>query len=487
MKKKAKKQNPELTKSTVNKAFLTPGKTWTQILEDSSIYGGVKVDPGVIDEVLGKPQLGTSGKPTEWISYWQDTASRNEKSGADVTVGMITGYYDQKMKEKTTQRDWYDNEIAKLNQDNRGLKVGKKRVDEQSLDDLTSSLDYLSYAKSEKAKIESDITRLSIQKREFQTSKEVLAEAQAINTQAEARKEAKKVIKHYDPVGVNYLNPEGVEGYYRKYMDEEQLASQTVRATYTKFLSPTTSVYRTSKGTTIFDTSGGKYELAQQERQEVKEIARLHKGYYEIQGMDPDKPRTLMRWRRAVKSTDSYMPKMQEYIDERDTKLVELYAAKKKSNVQYSEHTNKIAKLAEKSADIYRQKGGSVSSSDFYDTNYLEELSLFARDRESLRYTIAKYEAERDMMKKNLSETEKQQETLKGQIKDVERSNLAHSGTGGFLRPNRFAPSGSSRYHAAVGSARIKQAGYATAPPVRRRGQGAQRRRTRSGLGGLVV
>ena len=104
---------------------------------------------------------------------------------------------------------------------------------------------------------------------------------------------------------------------------------------------------------------------------------------------------------------------------------------------------------------------------------------------------ISVLESERDIMKKDLKTTEDANEALKKQLKDIDRENLAHGGGGGFLRP-RSGPPGTARYHAAVGQARIRRAGMAmnyrqVSQGVERKGRGFKRKRTRSGLGGLVV
>lgn len=552
--KRAREENPILTKSTANPDHIPKyGKqTWTDIVRDSmykSGYTGERLDDSIIqdmDKILGKPT-----DTSDWQSYWNQASERKGKSSADVTTGMIYDYYTQQIKSKEAEKTRLDQQIGQVLDEQGELerggtlapdgsviggetpgelrkkgKVNKRQYDRDttSLEAITksksereryaSNVDWLATTRSEMSKVEKQITELSRTRGTLQTSEERLAEAKAINEQATARRQAKSLIKHYDPVGVNYLNPESVEAYHRRFKDAEILTQQNVRATYTSYLSPTTTVIRgpikdkdsqiegvrtgrvdTKERGIYLQAAGEWYQLTAQERKEFEEVARLHQGIGRVAGMDPDKPRTHMRWRKAAKSTEELIPKMKGYIEARDERLKELYVEKEKSNEEYSRHTTKITRLASEARDTYRSKGGNVSSDDIYDVEFIKELAEYAKEREGVRYAIAVLESERDVMKKDLKTTEDANEELKRQLKEIDRDNLAHGGGGGFLRP-RSGPPGSVKYHAAVGQARIRRAGMSMSGPPRRQATkgsvkggkgGFRRRRTRSGLGGLVV
>ncbi len=567
----AKAENPLLTKDTTNPEYTKKGKrTWTQIVQDSmykSGYIGERLDDRIIkdmDNILGKPT-----DTSNWESYWKQATTRKGKDSADVTTSMIYDYYTQQIKSKEAEKKRLDQQIGQVlgeqGQLERGGKLAptmtfsayaddgsviegtnvyeaaekiiggetpgelreKGKVNQRSynkgkyaglsLSEITKSqkrysdnIDWLATARSEMAKVEKDITRLTETRGTLQTSEERLAEAKAINEQATARKQAKSLIKKYDPVGVNYLNPESVEAYYRRFKDAEILTEQNVRATYTQYLSPTTTVIRgpikdpdskiddvktgridTKERGIYLQAAGEWYQLSAQERKEFEEVARIHEGVRRVAGLDPDKPRTYMRWRRAARKTEELIPKMETYIQQREDRLRELYIEKRASNEEYSKHTTKISNLAKEAKTTYRQKKGAVSSDDIYDMGYIKELAEFAKEREGIRYAIAVLESERDTMKKDLKTTKDANEELKKQLKDIERENLAHGSGGGFLRP-RSGPPGSVKYHAAVSQARIRRGGMAmnyrqASQGVERRGRGFKRKRTRSGLGGLVV
>ena len=433
-------------------------------------------------EFDGKPYVDADGKPSNIPYLGGETPQERRKKG------------------KVNQRSYDKGRYA-------GLSLSEITKSQEKYSD---NIDWLATARSEMAKVEKDITRLTETRGTLQTREERLAEAKAINEQTTARKQAKSFIKHYDPVGVNYLNPESVESYHRRFKDAEILTQQNVRATYTQYLSPTTTVIRgpikdkdsqiegvrtgridTKERGIYLQAAGEWYQLTAQERKEFEEVARIHEGVGRVAGLDPDKPRTHMRWRRAARKTEELIPKMEGYIQARDDRLKELYKEKEMSNEEYSRHTTKITRLAKEAKTTYRDKKGAVSSDDIYDIGYIKELAEYAKEREGIRYAISVLESERDIMKKDLKTTEDANEALKKQLKDIDRENLAHGGGGGFLRP-RSGPPGTARYHAAVGQARIRRAGMAmnyrqVSQGVERKGRGFKRKRTRSGLGGLVV
>ena len=447
--------------STGGKVY-TPGKGF----ENTDFVAGTS-GPGlgkIIDE-FNNPK--TEDKPVftgDWAEYWGETGAKYTDSHG-ITEGSAEHFYTETIGKKESMIDNLSKQLDKLLLEG-GTKVKRDKIysaDETAQIAALSS--NISQLKESKKDYQYSLAKLQTKGRRFEV-------ATAANEAATIRKEKKKEIKDYhSTLDLKYMTDDMIDSYFEKHQSNEKLVRAAIRSQYISTMNPTTGVHRSAEGTLEL-TPNQIFIEAQEKRRELDELERLHQGYAQLQGLDPDRPLTIQKRRKVIRETKKHLPKLEQYVKDKQAQIKQLRAERDEIQKRSQGLTKRINAATDSAVSKYKSRGGTVSS-DLVDRALVNDLSQFAADKEIARQKLAVAEAEKGIVEKNIKKTKE----ILAEFKKADREYQTKALRTGSFGSRQLAPRGSSsRFRPSIKS--------------RRRSSGSQVRRTRGGrntLGGLVI